>query len=388
MRDTAVGVMPLFREKLLTLPSKNELEISLFGPGYGESIVLHIPKVGWGIIDSCTTRIGRNHVIPPLEYLLHLLSPQYPKLAFVVLTHPHEDHYKGLDRVIKDYPGGTQRVCWYAGDGIRELKRYIVQQKVALRNVLPGFVEVLKSMEETVRSGAQWRRLGEMTVVFDLDDVEIEEYGNTDIRMIALSPSAASIKKYVEKLFEIFPKPGEPVLPMKDETHNLISVALFLKLGNLQIILGSDVESNSSKSTGWSGIICNRDCPELWANLVKVAHHGSENGFSPLAWQKHCDKLKPLAIMTPFCKGSILLPKREDTEKLRKVSQKLGITGSIRFMTKLYDYYPRDVVRGITNQTRSFRVVKLSEKIGFIRVRFLPDGSVTQCLAEPPASWV
>ena len=316
--------MSIFPQKLLNLPKKNELEISLFGPGYGESIVLHIPQIGWGIIDSCIAKTRDAFIIPPFEYLLDLLTPHFPKLAFVVLTHPHEDHYKGLAQILKEYPGGTERVCQYAGNGIRELKKYIVQQKVGKREVLPGLAEVFNAMNKAVESGAQLRTLSEMTSVLELKNIKIDGYGTTEIRMIALSPSAASIRKYVNMLFEAFPKPGKPVLPMKDVSHNLISVALLLKLGSLQIVLGSDVESGLDNNTGWRGIVYNRDCPDLWANLVKVAHHGSENGFDSLAWEKHCKKMKPLAIITPFYKGNIVLPKEQEIEILTQVSQKVG----------------------------------------------------------------
>jgi hypothetical protein len=83
--------MPTFRENILHPPKENELEVSIFGPGYGESIILHIPGIGWGVVDSCTKRINGISVILPLVYLSELQPPP-TKLAFVILTHPHEDH--------------------------------------------------------------------------------------------------------------------------------------------------------------------------------------------------------------------------------------------------------------------------------------------------------
>ncbi|KHE93779.1 MAG: hypothetical protein SCABRO_00456 [Candidatus Scalindua brodae] len=114
--------MPLFPSDVLTLPKEDELEISIFGPGYGESIVLHVPHVGWGIIDSFVQKFENTSIVPPLEYLLKILDRPYPKLAFIILTHPHEDHCKGIDRIIKEYPGGIERVCRYDGFGLKELR--------------------------------------------------------------------------------------------------------------------------------------------------------------------------------------------------------------------------------------------------------------------------
>jgi hypothetical protein len=377
--------MPLLPKHLLYPPNENELEITVFGPGYGESIVLHVPGIGWGVIDSCEVR---KHPTPlALHYLLNLLSPPYPKLAFVLLTHPHEDHYKGLDKIIREYPGGVERICRYEGDGVRELKRYLVQQRVAGNYVSPGLVNVFKTIGEAEKAGVNFRRLGEMTLVFDLKNVPIEGYGTANICLMALSPSAASCQKYVDTLFKAFPQRGKPVQPVPDEAHNLISVALLLKIGEIQVIFGSDVETGLKNNTGWNGIIFNRDCPELWTNLIKVSHHGSEDGFNPLAWQNHGKRMKPIAIITPFCHGSTLLPKKKDIENIKRVSNKVGITSSIQFGKDLYKYYPRDVVRNLSTHARSLKVIEYPEKIGFIRVRYLLDGTVKECHAELPATW-
>ena len=119
--------MNLFNKKLLNPPKSNELEICSFGPGYGESILLHIPYAGWGLIDSCEVKINKQAFILPLQYLLESFkNKKFPELAFIILTHPHEDHYKGLDKFIFHYPGGIQRICRYNGVGIRELKEYLM----------------------------------------------------------------------------------------------------------------------------------------------------------------------------------------------------------------------------------------------------------------------
>ena len=34
-------------------PKPNEIEVTVFGPGYGECIVIHIGSGKWAIIDSC-----------------------------------------------------------------------------------------------------------------------------------------------------------------------------------------------------------------------------------------------------------------------------------------------------------------------------------------------
>ncbi len=378
--------MQLFSKRVLTHPKDNELEITIFGPGYGESIVLHIPEVGWGIIDSCTFTINKTSIVPPLEYLLSLLSPDFPKLAFVILTHPHEDHYLGLDKILKEYPAGIERVCRYAGQGSRELLTYMTQQKIAEREVLPGLVQVFNAFKEAEKAGAIFRQLGEMTTIFRKENANINGYGNTDIHMMALSPSGASSQKYAEMLYASYPKTGEIPPILNDRAHNMISVALLLTIGNIKIIFGSDVEDGEEDNIGWKGIITNKDCPILSADFVKVAHHGSENGFNKHVWEKHGEIKKPLAVITPFNRSS--LPKEEDVTRIKQVAKPVGITKIVKPPKRLTDYYARDIATAVNSGTRSITIISPENQIGIVRVRLSINGQITERIAEQPAGWV
>jgi hypothetical protein len=48
-------------------PSISEIEITLLGPGYGESIIIHIGNNQWVIIDSCID--SADNSCAPLSYL-------------------------------------------------------------------------------------------------------------------------------------------------------------------------------------------------------------------------------------------------------------------------------------------------------------------------------
>lgn len=73
-------------------PRSDALQVFVFGPGTGELIALRVPTGEWLIVDGCAT--GRILYAPSiLDYYAAL-----PQL--VVLTHPHQDHYQGLQEVI------------------------------------------------------------------------------------------------------------------------------------------------------------------------------------------------------------------------------------------------------------------------------------------------
>jgi glyoxylase-like metal-dependent hydrolase (beta-lactamase superfamily II) len=82
-----------------TPPESYELEISLFGPGIGESIVAHLGDGDWIVVDSCKDRKSRQPVA--LQYLNSLGVDVANKVKLVVATHWHDDHIKGLAEVLR-----------------------------------------------------------------------------------------------------------------------------------------------------------------------------------------------------------------------------------------------------------------------------------------------
>lgn len=370
--------MSYFPADVLKPPKKDELEITVFGPGYGESVVLHIPGIGWGVIDCCEFKTGTRTVNLPLEYLKNLALTEIHELAFIILTHPHKDHYKGIDTIIKSYSNRIKRICLYSGDGIRELKQYICQQKIAGKDALPGFAEILKAMNNATKEGAHLRRLSELTSVFDTPQTSL----------IALSPSALNIEKYIQKLFKAIPQTGKPVRPMNDDAHNLISVALLLKFGKVNVILGSDLETDKDRAKGWNAILYNDDCPDLKANLVKVAHHGSRNGYNKKAWDEHCRFNKPIAVITPFIHGNVRLPDEATVNILKEKVSKLCITAFPKDQHKISRYYRRNVATGIKSHTRNFKVIEPLDHAGFFRARFLSNGKLVENISASPSECI
>ncbi len=78
------------------------LYLIVYGPGYGESVVLRDPAGTWIVIDGCVID-GRS---PAAE----LLREHEAAWSCVILTHPHLDHALGLDRVLEQ-PGAGPIAC-------------------------------------------------------------------------------------------------------------------------------------------------------------------------------------------------------------------------------------------------------------------------------------
>lgn len=80
---------------LPTLPPLKEAPLSLivFGPGFGESILIRTPEGRWAAIDSARRARRGQPAVNPARALIEELKVD---LDLLVLTHPHLDHAKGF----------------------------------------------------------------------------------------------------------------------------------------------------------------------------------------------------------------------------------------------------------------------------------------------------
>ena len=84
----------------LDLPSPDEIEVSVFGPGYGEAIALHIGDGKWILVDSC---IEPESKLPAsLHYLRSLNVDVNSAVKLVVATHWHDDHIRGISTILSE----------------------------------------------------------------------------------------------------------------------------------------------------------------------------------------------------------------------------------------------------------------------------------------------
>ena len=67
------------------------------GPGYGESLVLHIGLGEWLIVDSCVDRSGKPAA---LGYLEEIGVDIGRAVEMVVASHWHADHIGGMAQLV------------------------------------------------------------------------------------------------------------------------------------------------------------------------------------------------------------------------------------------------------------------------------------------------
>lgn len=80
-----------------TAPNGDELEVSLFGPGVGECVVVHLGDGAWMIIDSCLDESGQPVA---LSYLVAIGVDPTQAVKLIVVSHWHDDHIRGLAEIV------------------------------------------------------------------------------------------------------------------------------------------------------------------------------------------------------------------------------------------------------------------------------------------------
>ena len=90
-------------------PADDVIEVSLFGPGVGECVLLHLGGGEWLAVDSC---YGRDGAPVALEYLARLGVEPAEAIRWIVATHWHDDHHKGIGALLDACPGAE---FWASG---------------------------------------------------------------------------------------------------------------------------------------------------------------------------------------------------------------------------------------------------------------------------------
>ncbi|PQP35636.1 hypothetical protein C6A37_01355 [Desulfobacteraceae bacterium SEEP-SAG9] len=364
-------------------PKIDEIELTFFGPGFGESIVVFIPGIGWGIIDSCEFEVSGHKLVPPLEYLI---SQKVNEIEFLVLTHPHADHFKGMEQIIRQYLGKINRICRYQGDSIRELTAHLFRKGIkgsSGATSAKALAAVFEAFEEAAKFGAEKRRLGALTQVIPHQKVSVngQEFA---VEVLSLSPLAEDEEKYTNILMDAFPQEKMELKEISDHKHNMIASAIRISVGNVVVILGSDVEKGVNASSGWRGIVNSADAPDLCVKTLKVPHHGSPGAYYHKAWAEHCKNGKIISVITPFNKGSHPRPTENDIERVGNYSKLVGLTSHIRFKRPV-DVYNRALARRLP---KKWKVVQTSKESGFLSVRYDLAGNKTFHTARQPAEWI
>ena len=345
-------------------PQRNEVEVSLFGPGYGECVAVHIGDGLWVIIDSCIGLTGR---CAPIEYLEQLGVDLRSSVIQIVATHWHDDHVRGLGELI-DKCDSAQFVC---SDALRnneflQLVNTYLRASEREESGVAEFGRVIKVLEKRSRNrastyvGPKWA-VAERTLL----KRELTISGSpVAVALTALSPSDAAIMRAKLEIARLIPAPKDARAKVPSTSPNHASVVLHLSINNLAVLLGADLEEKGKATKGWSAILDSSTRPTTQSSVFKVPHHGSSTAEHPDTWSKLL-VADVHAIMTPFVKGNVALPSKSDIARINSRTINAYVTCPPRRLTPVKR--PNIVEKQVKEATRYIRPVLISD--GHVRLR-------------------
>jgi glyoxylase-like metal-dependent hydrolase (beta-lactamase superfamily II) len=83
-------------------PKHDEIEVTIFGPGFGECVVIHYGENHWIIVDSCVDSRGVSAAA--ISYLVSIGVSPADAVDLILVTHYHSDHIGGLLNHFRFFP--------------------------------------------------------------------------------------------------------------------------------------------------------------------------------------------------------------------------------------------------------------------------------------------
>jgi hypothetical protein len=337
----------------MTVLQPDQVEISLFGPGYGECCLIHVGSGKWIVIDSCVDPSTRVPIA--LQYLRQLGFDPHLAVVLVIATHWHDDHVRGISKLLEECPN-AKFVLSMAMASKEFIAMAKSRKKIRFTRVSSGVDEIDKVFADLRTSGRTAIRASADRPIHNVQGSELA-HGYQSVTT-ALSPSDKQIEVFFSDLAELMPDVTESESRCMARSPNHLAVAIWMKIGPVDLLFGADLEETTDPETGWSVVVNSSQRPPGRASIFKIPHHGSKNGHRDDVWEKLLTP-SPIAILTPYNKGNLSLPRAEDVERI------------VTFAGQAFS-------------TSHLKKQKSSTKREAMVDRTLKEGGLTITAAEPP----
>lgn len=295
----------------------NRLEVHVFGAAKGESIVLRLPSGEWGVVDCYASSLKDRSTNATLQFLL---DRGVDELAFLCMTHPHDDHYRGMSHLLERFP---VRCFWRPSTmTAQRLIQIIEAAKIDAKNAGdPVAVEDANELDRIFRLIKEKKQASgtpampkSATTGTQLFPVPVNQ--DAEFQVWALAPSTHQTELYETGLAKCFDESSRLKASLPPSDHNRISMALLVIHGTTRIVLGGDVEA-----AGWSDVLQEFGADGLSSHAVKISHHGSTNGYADGLWPAFSKQQLPVTFLTSY--RTQRLPRKDAIEHIRGFSSRI-----------------------------------------------------------------
>lgn len=335
-------------------PAADEFEAAAIGPGYGESIALHVGNNRWIVVDSCIAPGGKEPGI--LRYLETLKVDPAEAVDVVVATHWHDDHIGGMAQTLRACSGAT----------------FCCANALKYDEFL-AVVGALEDVDDPIPAGTGVREMYQVFEILAEDgDADRCRFVTADRRILnrdhcelwVLSPADGEYTHFLKSVERHGRTSAKTGRRMVSPGRNDVSVALWLKAEEIVAVLGADLEKQ-----GWIEVLKSENRPQDLASLFKVPHHGSAGADEPRVWKEMLVS-DPLAIVTPWRLAGRQLPMESDVKRISDRTPHAYATSRpsvgdrrVRTRSDIVAQTLRDATRSVRSVS-SYSMVRARKKMG------------------------
>jgi len=296
-------------------PAPAEMEVTVMGPGYGESIVVHLGQGEWLLVDSCVDATDNIQRAAPLKYLKALGVQVNLAVKLVAVSHWDDDHVCGIAEVVEAC--SSAMFCCSTELTQREFLKFVESISDGATATDGGnvgqfrrVIRLLGSRNQTILGAKPGRQLFKYPVVK------------------SWSPSDHDAMQFLNYVAQMHPHAGEQMRRAIPGSPNETSVVLSIDWEDASVLLGADMEAVSDDHRGWGAVVLEANrIGFVRGGVVKVPHHGSETAHDPRMWS---DLLlhQPISVIAPFGRGPIASrpPKSSDVRRINGLSSAAFLT--------------------------------------------------------------
>ena len=348
-------------------PKPSEIEVCVFGPNYGECIVVHLGNGHWIVVNSCLFADSCTPIA--LAYLQAINVPPDTAIKALIATHFHDDHYKGLSQILRAAPNA--HICISGALTEKEFLKFVARMrknKTAVAGTkLDEYAAVMSEIKDrNTRGLLNFNFAHVRALLYALPGAQ-SGHGHA-CEVWALSPSNGDTLDFLERIASKMPQSRRTKRSISSTGPNEASVVTLIKIGETEILLGADLENSGKPTSGLEAIINNHRTARFGrgASLYKVGHHGSIAGYNADVWT---DLLldDAHAVLTPWRKGGGRLPTREGIKKILDHSDFAFITASDARTRRERRNRPPSVLRHL--RENKVRLHSLRAPFGAVRFR-------------------
>jgi hypothetical protein len=354
-------------------PGGDEIEVTVIGPGFGESILVHVGNGHWLVVDSCIDTRADSESAAPLAYLNAIGVDATRQVDLIVATHWHQDHIRGLAQLVNRCP-----------HAVFSCASALLKQEFALYALATGrpltttfeskpaeFLEVMR----TLRAREKRVRFAEARK----DLFTWSSGGVPTCRVVALSPSDEEYDRFLRRVIELTPQPHQPRVAAVAGPNDVSVVLHITWPDEVSVLLGADMEVKGDDTRGWKAIMIEHASLALSrSTVVKVPHHGSNNAHFEPMWT-HGLAPDPIAVVAPYGRGALESrpPTRDDLARINSLARRSYLTSSPRGTSRerFESAVERTLDEGgieISDATPVFGMVQLRRRGGLWHERLLP----------------